>query len=188
MGNVTALGLIYFESPEKASVSSASVNEDGFDMSFRAKAVELSRNLEMVPPLLARARLIHDLEEPPTSRDGCTDCERLAQIQRAINGVFGLGIIVLAIVEGRVLHGKVAGGVTLFIGLAFALYGFGGWNVISAMGALMFSWGISQKPIGFSGGILIFLGAVFLLGAFEGDGGLNHPASESNPTVTTPTR
>lgn len=91
----------------------------------------------------------------------------------SIIGVVGLLIVVFAFVEGRLLHGKVAGGITLFFGLFCVLYGFGGWNPISGLGAILLSWGMSQKPIGFTGGVAIFLGVVFLTGAFEGDSGLN---------------
>lgn len=97
----------------------------------------------------------------------------------SIIGVIGVLIVVLAFFEGRVVHGKVAGGITLFIGLIFAIFGFGGLNPISMLGAILFSWGISQQPIGFSGGVLIVLGLVLLSSAWQGDNGLNRTAFKS---------
>lgn len=80
MGNVAALGLIYFEPPEPAEEVEFSARNNGFSMPFRATPVEVPKNLEMIPPLLARARLIHDLDEPPISREGCPDCGRVQTV------------------------------------------------------------------------------------------------------------
>lgn len=84
-GSVAALGLVYFEPPGRTDRITRTLAHDGFKMSFRAKPVEVLTNLEMVPPLLAMARGLHDLATPPRGRAGCQDCEQVAALMEVIS-------------------------------------------------------------------------------------------------------
>jgi hypothetical protein len=81
---VVGLGLVYFEPVTDIDSAEGLVNADGFSMDFRAKLLPLERDRELVPSLLAEAKAIHDLPEPPAGREGCKDCELLDAIMRPL--------------------------------------------------------------------------------------------------------
>jgi len=73
---VEQVGLIYFE-PQTALESDlvAGQNDQGFQMSFKARFVKIELDPHrIIPPLLKQARELADLKEPPSSREGCKDC------------------------------------------------------------------------------------------------------------------
>ncbi len=81
---VVGLGLIHFETVTDIVSADGLVDGEGFKMGFRAKLLPLERDREIVPSLLARAKAIHDLPQPPAGRNACRDCELL-------NGIRSLG-------------------------------------------------------------------------------------------------
>jgi hypothetical protein len=79
---VEQLELIYFE-PQTAlesDISNGQMNE-GFRLSFKAKFLEIELNPhQIILPLLKQARTLADLQEPPPSREGCKDCQRVYEL------------------------------------------------------------------------------------------------------------
>jgi hypothetical protein len=82
LGKVTGLGLVYYE-PE-TEVNPANIDDltmdDGFQMRFKAKVVQIDFNLAMIPPLLRKARELFDLPNPPEGKEGCRDCRLMMQV------------------------------------------------------------------------------------------------------------
>lgn len=79
---VSQVGLIYFE-PQTVMESDivAGQKDEGFQMSFKAKFLEIILNpQQIILPLLKQARNLFDLQEPPLPTDGCKDCQ-------AVNGL-----------------------------------------------------------------------------------------------------
>jgi hypothetical protein len=86
MGKVMRLALVYYE-----PVTDISVNDvgnflcgDGFTMKFRANILVVERDEALVPVLLAKAKAIYELPEPPASREGCKDCGLLDTIRMTV--------------------------------------------------------------------------------------------------------
>jgi hypothetical protein len=76
IGKVSGLGLIYFEPQTdiQGIDVDALIDDAGFAMRFAPKIMPIELNLSMIPPLLKKARMIYDFEEPPEGRTGCKDC------------------------------------------------------------------------------------------------------------------
>jgi hypothetical protein len=53
-------------------------------MDFRAKLLPIERDAALVPSLLAKAKAIHELAEPPAGREGCRDCGLLESIRGSL--------------------------------------------------------------------------------------------------------
>lgn len=70
------MGLVYFEPLTDITELDvdALINAAGFNMTFAARILPIELNLDMIPPLLKRARQIYDMEEAPEGREGCKDC------------------------------------------------------------------------------------------------------------------
>jgi hypothetical protein len=85
MGTVAGLALLYTEpvTDEAAAVAPESHRGDGFAMGFGANFHTLTLDTGILPPLLAQAKRLLDLEHAPEGRSGCKDCEKLG-------GVFGI--------------------------------------------------------------------------------------------------
>ena len=79
---VSGLALLYTEPMTDAlSVAEdAHHRQDSFLMGFSAKVVPVTLDVNLLAPLLAKAREIHDLPSSPAARDGCVDCRRLEAI------------------------------------------------------------------------------------------------------------
>jgi hypothetical protein len=82
MGQVRRLALIYYEPVTDITVDDvgSALCGDGFTMRFRANILPVERDDALVPSLLARAKAIHELPEPPVGREGCRDCGLLDAI------------------------------------------------------------------------------------------------------------
>ncbi len=82
---VSDLALIYMEpvTDQDAAASSTNHREEGFGMGFTANVHNVTLDLNIIHPLLAKTRDIYNLESPPTSREGCSNCE-LVQGLRAV--------------------------------------------------------------------------------------------------------
>jgi hypothetical protein len=78
---VSKAGLLYFEAQtlsERIEDFESLVMKDGFHVQFcaRYREVELDPH-RIIPPLLQQARNLTDLNDPPASRKGCNDCQKL---------------------------------------------------------------------------------------------------------------
>jgi hypothetical protein len=77
MGKVTALGLIYYEPQTDLTTDGidAVLEDDGFEMKFRAKLLPIELNQASIPLLLHKVRQIYDRKTAPKGRNGCKDCK-----------------------------------------------------------------------------------------------------------------
>jgi hypothetical protein len=78
MGTVSALALVYAEpiTTEDAAVDDGVHVANGFRLRFSIRIVDVPVRVDSIPPLLARARQILDLNRPPNGCDGCDNCEK----------------------------------------------------------------------------------------------------------------
>ena len=76
---ISDLALIYMEpmTDNDAASSDDSHHEDGFGMGFTANIHKVTLDFNIIPPLLAKTREIHNLESPPASLEGCSNCQLL---------------------------------------------------------------------------------------------------------------
>ena len=83
---VVALALVYCEPTTGKSAAGDEVNlrPDGFAMGFRATVHPVDLRPETVPPLLARVRELFDLPKPPAGREGCRNCQSVADLVAAV--------------------------------------------------------------------------------------------------------
>jgi hypothetical protein len=83
MGKVMRLALVYYEPVTDITVDDVEkfLCGDGFTMKFRSNILVVERDEALVPVLLAKAKAIYELPEPPVGRDGCKDCGLLKDIQ-----------------------------------------------------------------------------------------------------------
>ncbi len=80
---VRALSLIYMEPNGERDEGS----DAGPALPFEARRVHVNlRPDELIPPLLAAARRTFDLAEPPASKEGCPDCQRLDTLLLGLAG------------------------------------------------------------------------------------------------------
>jgi hypothetical protein len=73
---VSQVGLVYFE-PQTTLESDIPLeqNEEGFDLSFKAKFHEVKLDPRgIIMPLLEQAQNLAEMKKPPESREGCKDC------------------------------------------------------------------------------------------------------------------
>ncbi len=87
MGTVRRLALVYYEPMTDITVGDVgtALCGDGFVMRFRANILPVERDDALVPSLLARAKAIYDLPQPPDGRDECKDCGLLEKIAVVAN-------------------------------------------------------------------------------------------------------
>jgi hypothetical protein len=84
---VKSLYLIYCEPVTDAEkITPYNYHENGFDMGFSVKSIEIDLEPGMTPGLLSRAKKIMDLEDPPSCSPDCKDCEKLNNLISTING------------------------------------------------------------------------------------------------------
>ena len=55
----------------------------GFRMGFHAKIVDVDLDPAIIPPLLRKARKIHDASNPPEGTPGCEDCSNFETLMLA---------------------------------------------------------------------------------------------------------
>lgn len=82
---VSGLGLIYFEPQTELTANDVDsiLLPDGFHMGLAARHIEIDLEPEkIVRPLLEEARRLADSDSPPNGREGCKDCENLAELFR----------------------------------------------------------------------------------------------------------
>jgi hypothetical protein len=80
---ISGISLTFFE--PIAGVLDNSISEDGPHMSFRISWKPLKLRCErLIPPLLARAREIFELDQPPAHSQTCRDWESLARLLRLL--------------------------------------------------------------------------------------------------------
>ncbi|MCE9612917.1 MAG: PD-(D/E)XK nuclease family protein [Lentisphaerae bacterium] len=74
---VVGLGLIYYEPRTAIGVADLDdlILEDGFAMHFNAHLLPITLDRSTIPPLLRKAKAIHESPEPPQGLDGCKDCK-----------------------------------------------------------------------------------------------------------------
>jgi hypothetical protein len=79
---VTELALIYTEpvTDEETVTNDALYREDGFIMGFSARILKVDLNNKVIPELLLKVRSLLDQPHPPSGREGCKDCEKLAEL------------------------------------------------------------------------------------------------------------
>jgi hypothetical protein len=73
---VSDLALIYFEPVTDTDAISDKVNrrDNGFAMGFKSNIHKVKLNKETIPSLLAKAKEIYELPEPPSGIENCNDC------------------------------------------------------------------------------------------------------------------
>lgn len=83
---ISDLALIYMEpiTDEDAAASDKNLHEDGFGMGFTANIHKVTLDLNIMPPLLAKTREIHNLENPPVGLKGCRNCQLLEGLLEVI--------------------------------------------------------------------------------------------------------
>jgi hypothetical protein len=79
---VSGLALVYTEpvTDDAAARKEANQTGTGFLMEFGAHIRPVGLAPEIIPPLLARVREIHDQKSPPKPQEGCKDCVKLQSI------------------------------------------------------------------------------------------------------------
>lgn len=73
MGPVKKLWLIYYEPMNGIESADGLVSDDGFELKFNAKCLEIPLDTSAIEPLLRKAKEIWG-GEIPASREGCKDC------------------------------------------------------------------------------------------------------------------
>ena len=88
MGHVEALGLVYGEPPpnDEDRGLDALVSDQGFSMPFRATAMPITLDRNLIPPLLRRAKALLEMKNPPESQEGCKECKLIEEMAR-ISGI-----------------------------------------------------------------------------------------------------
>jgi len=83
---VSGLALIYTEPETGDHAANAEVarRDDGFAMGFSTKIVTVDHDETMLAPLFAQASDINALDDPPTGRSGCRDCEKLSAVRALV--------------------------------------------------------------------------------------------------------
>jgi hypothetical protein len=84
---VAGLALVYMEPvTDEPSDAASHCNELGFEMGFSAHVLRVRLKPDLIDPLLARVREIHDMPTSPPGRPGCKDCQlvdRLVSLAQA---------------------------------------------------------------------------------------------------------
>ena len=74
LGETSVTGLIYYE-PDTHGASADKLTPDGFLMAFKANILPVETDLGQVESLLAEAKRVAQLPEPPQGSSGCKDCQ-----------------------------------------------------------------------------------------------------------------
>jgi hypothetical protein len=81
---VSKVGLLYLEAQtiaEQADNFESLVMKDCFHVQFCARYLEVELNPHrIIPPLLQQAREFVNMNDPPPSREGCKDCQRVEEL------------------------------------------------------------------------------------------------------------
>jgi hypothetical protein len=80
---VRDLYLVYFEPPYKEKfddLSKKHTTTEGFEMPFKPMIHRIKKDTKEVESLIAKAGKLYGMDTPPSSLDGCKDCERLADL------------------------------------------------------------------------------------------------------------
>ena len=79
---VTGLALVYTEpiTDDQAAANDANHNEDGFALGFSVHIVDVPLDVAILEPLMAKTREIYDLQNSPSGRSGCKDCQHLTSL------------------------------------------------------------------------------------------------------------
>jgi len=88
MGNVSKLGLIYFEpqTSDQDCVANTNQRENGFAMGFSAHVSPVELNPQKwLYPYLDQARRLADMQSIPTASPGCKNCPLMDQIVALAN-------------------------------------------------------------------------------------------------------
>lgn len=80
MGRVAAAALLYTEPETRATRPDDLVRANGVVLPFSTHVEFVELQPERVPPLLARARDLYEMETPPAPREGCRDCALVDQM------------------------------------------------------------------------------------------------------------
>ena len=85
---VSDLALVYTEpmTDDDAASDDDNHNGEGFALGFSVRVVPVPLNAAMLGPLMARTRELYQLEECPTGRGGCKDCQQLGSLLELATG------------------------------------------------------------------------------------------------------
>jgi hypothetical protein len=85
LGPVETLALVYTEPVTDGSADffREAQTPQGFRMGFHAKVVDVTLDSTILPPLLRKARRIHDAPNPPQGAPGCGDCANFEALELA---------------------------------------------------------------------------------------------------------
>jgi hypothetical protein len=72
---VSGLALIYMEPMTDPADARGRYRDYGFEMGFSAHVLSVQLAPDLINPLLARVREIHDMPTSPPGRPGCKDCQ-----------------------------------------------------------------------------------------------------------------
>lgn len=87
MGDNPKLFLVYMQPETEHESACNSFIDTGFSMCFNAAVVPVETNKAKVRQALSIARDIYEMQQPPSSRQGCKDCDQLDKII----GLLGMG-------------------------------------------------------------------------------------------------
>jgi len=79
---ISRLALIYMEPVALKDIEHENKHhrDDGFNMVFSAKILDVELNADLIKPLLHKAREIFDMNNPPNCVSGCENCQRLEDV------------------------------------------------------------------------------------------------------------
>lgn len=82
MGDVSGLGLLYYEPPSSLDIDDAGtlITNNGFLMRFTAKVLPIKLDTRAIPVFLGKVREIYDSPVAPPGRMGCKDCALLDRL------------------------------------------------------------------------------------------------------------
>jgi len=83
---VTELLLVYMEPHAESAGHDGHQDEDGLRMGFRANARRVGLDVARVPALMQKARELWDADEAPAGREGCKNCQAVAEMTMRLAG------------------------------------------------------------------------------------------------------
>jgi hypothetical protein len=84
LGPVAKLALVYCEPMTEDKDAEERRRDFGFDMGFAAHVRAVNVNPDLLEPLFARTRALHDMAQPPAPKPGCGDCVLLDRMCRLV--------------------------------------------------------------------------------------------------------
>jgi hypothetical protein len=81
------LYLVYMEPCTESSYATDNIIDCGFRMCFSGVVVPVKRDRTIVRKALTITRDIYEMQQPPSPRSGCKDCEQLDKVM----GILGMG-------------------------------------------------------------------------------------------------